>query len=490
MDVKLDELRAAADTTLPGFDYPISRHPWYLHQERTDDPADLLPIARHLVTKRYGRNALAVEPDDQLLIVTYPHQNEVVFDVMQRALLEAGATSVDRLDLGDLGEVEEYSAADGWREITDRLAPMIESGVQFTADAARIHEFMQDRPGFTGVFAAEAGRGHLRRATSQKFRNNWLYSSYEDLVSRANAFPDELWRAIDWGVVRGLRDAAAVRITSPEGTDIGWEVTEQQAALWPEGAYVAGHIFGSTIQGIRRGHKVETYIEEAKALYPTLNGVVAGTSNHTGYYPHIEVHVEEGMISRIDGGGRYGDLWREVVDRYADVRYPGYPRKGWAWFNDASIGTNPKSYRQIETLWSYNYSWTNLPERAQAGVVHFGFGAEHWDPTFLEFAREHRVPTMHFPHVHNMFATFEIKRRSTGAWEKLIDKGRLAILDDPDIVRLANAIGSPALLEYDWIPALPGINYPGDYQRDYARDPVAWIRREQQGEFAPRGAAA
>jgi hypothetical protein len=189
------------------------------------------------------------------------------------------------------------------------------------------------------------------------------------------------------------------------------------------------------------------------------------------------------MIARIEGGGHYGDLWREVVERYRDTQYPGFPYPGWAYFNDASIGTNPKSYRQIETLWKYNDSWTNLPERAQAGVIHFGFGAEHWDTTFLEYAKRNKLPTMHFPHVHNLFATYEIKQRSTGEWVKLIDKGRLTALDHPRVVRLANSLGGTHHLEYDWIPALPGINYPGDYARDYAPDPVAWIRREQTGEF-------
>jgi hypothetical protein len=86
--------------------------------------------------------------------------------------------------------------------------------------------------------------------------------------------------------------------------------------------------------------------------------------------------------------------------------------------------------------------------------------------------------------VHNLFSTYEIKQRDTGEWVKLIDKGRLTALDDPDIVRLANTIGGPELLEYDWIPTLPGLNYPGDYFRDYANDPVPWIRRDQEGEFA------
>ena len=99
-------------------------------------------------------------------------------------------------------------------------------------------------------------------------------------------------------VVEAFRNAAEVRITSPEGTDIGWKVTEEQAELWPKGAYISGHILGSTIQGIRFGHPVETFLREADRLMPTLNGVIGGTSNHTGYYPHISVTVESGMITR------------------------------------------------------------------------------------------------------------------------------------------------------------------------------------------------
>jgi hypothetical protein len=289
---------------------------------------------------------------------------------------------------------------------------------------------------------------------------------------------------IDLSIVAEFANAAAVRITSPEGTDISWDVTEEQAGLWVKGAFQSGHIMASTIQGIRFGHSVETFVEQARTLFPTLNGVVAGTSNHTGYFPHISVHVEGGMIAKIDGGGRYGELWREVVERYRDVQYPGFPYKGWHYFNDSSIGTNPKSARQIETLWKYNDSWTNLPERAQAGVIHFGFGAEHWDQTFLRYAKENHLPTMHFPHVHNIFATYSIKQRDTGEWKNIIDKGRLTVLDDPATIRHANSLGDTSLLQYDWIPALPGINHPGDYHKDYANDPVAWITRDQQGEFA------
>jgi len=485
MTVDLASLTPGAPAPLPGFALPAPRHPAYLRQPRVSTAEELLPIARAHVRRKYGRSALGdIRPNDEVLLITFPHQNELVYEALRRAMLEAGVAKVDRIDMTDLGiEPKTYSAAEGWREITDRLAAMVEDGVEFNVASAALKRYLEDRPGYTAIYAGEAGRRHWKRVAGQRIRNNWVYATYEDLISRANSYPDELWAAIDNRVVEHFADSAEVRVTSPEGTDIGWQVTAEQSALWVKGAWQSGHILGSTVQGIRFGHDVKTFLREAEIIMPTLNGVVGGTSNHTGYFPHIEVHVERGMIAKIEGGGRYGELWREVVERYRDVQYPGFPYKGWAYFNDTSIGTNPKSYRQVETLWKYNDSWTNLPERAQAGVIHFGFGAEHWDQVFLGYAKQHKLPTMHFPHVHNLFATYRIRRRSSGEWHTLIDRGRLTVLDEPAIVRLASALGGPGLLEYDWIPAVPGLNYPGDYRRDYAADPVAWIRREQAGEL-------
>ena len=72
-----------------------------------------------------------------------------------------------------------------------------------------------------------------------------------------------------------------------------------------------------------------------------------------------------------------------------------------------------------------------------------------------------------------------------GQQVKLLDKGRLTTLDDPEIRRIAQKYGDPdELLREDWIPAIPGINSPGDYERDYARDPVAAITAEHRKAYA------
>ena len=101
---------------LEGSEYPAPRYPAYLRQERTDDIEALLPLARSLVRRKYGRMALDVSPEDEILIITAPHQNPVVFEVMGRALQELGVKKVDQVSTADLGlPVEEFSAADGWR---------------------------------------------------------------------------------------------------------------------------------------------------------------------------------------------------------------------------------------------------------------------------------------------------------------------------------------------------------------------------------------
>jgi hypothetical protein len=64
---------------------------------------------------------------------------------------------------------------------------------------------------------------------------------------------------------------------------------------------------------------------------------------------------------------------------------------------------------------------------------------------------------------------------------KLIDKGHLTTLDDPEIRNLAARYGNPdEVLREAWIPAIPGINVDGSYSRDYAGDPGSWIAKEHQ----------
>jgi hypothetical protein len=480
----------ADQTGYPQFAYPSPRYPDYIRRARATTIEELLPVARVHIGRRYAFPALGpVLAGDHVLLMTYTSQDPLVMETVKRAMLEAGAKQVDVRTWSDLGVREpdkRWSAADGWRECVEPIGPMIEDGVEYKVEATAVRGFLEHQPEYNAFWAGEAGGNHWRRTTSrEKYRGNFLFSTYESFISRCSAYPDEIWRLIDRKLLQQFRRAAAVHITDPQGTDVSWDLTDEEAELWVKTATVPGHMLASTIQGIRRATPVSDLLRHHQRHYPTLNGVVSGTANHSGYYPHIRVHMERGMVVKIEGDSRYADLFREVVDRFKDAEYPGFPYKGWAYFNDCTIGTNPKGIRNREGLWGYGDRQANLSERLRAGVIHWGWGAEHWDQTFIEYARERHLPIMHFPHVHNYFSDYVIKDRQTGEWIKLLDKGWLTVLDDPDVVRVASLYGDPKnILGYDWIPTLPGINYPGDYAKDYAPDPVSWIRRDVDGEFA------
>jgi len=55
--------------------------------------------------------------------------------------------------------------------------------------------------------------------------------------------------------------------------------------------------------------------------------------------------------------------------------------------------------------------------------------------------------------VHNYFAMFEIELRGTNSWYKIVDKGWLTAMSDPEVRAMANRWGDPEeLLSYDWVP--------------------------------------
>jgi hypothetical protein len=57
----------------------------------------------------------------------------------------------------------------------------------------------------------------------------------------------------------------------------------------------------------------------------------------------------------------------------------------------------------------------------------------------------------------------------------VIKRGRLTVLDDPEVRKVAARYGDPdEILKEDWIPKIPGISAEGSYS-DYANNPAASI---------------
>jgi len=472
------------------------RFPGYIQQE-TKSHDELAAVAEAAVQRSGGRGALGpIDRGAVVLIVTTEDQDDSILELISDAMKAAGASSVTARKWSEFGlPTGSYSAADGWRELSDdHVNTVIEAGERVEQEA--LLQLLEREPQYTHIYAGDAGEGHFKMAIGERFRANWMYRRREDLLARYTNFPVQIQRLLERKLIDMFARAAAVHITDPEGTDLSWEVSEDEAKLWKQGAWIPWHIIGTTIEAVRfaqvrpafGGNRIDSlrkFAPIAAEHYPTINGVVAGTVNHTGFFPRIEVTVEGGKIGSVKGGGEYGRRLAELIDRYKNVEYPGYPGPGYHFINDATIGSNPKTFRAVETLWNTATPWYGGGnERYRAGVIHFGFGAEHDDPEFLAFGRKNRVPIKHMAHIHSYFPTYEIKDRNSGEWFKVIDRGRLTVLDDPAVRRLASLIANPDdLLAYDWVPAVPGINYPGDYERDYAGDPVKWVERDVAGEF-------
>ncbi len=337
------------------------------------------------------------------------------------------------------------------------------------------------------VFTGYGGREGTRKDLGEhghKFYGNFIFDDYHELVSKVPFYPGDLWRLVEERVIEPLAWADRAHITDPEGTDVTFDVTEQQAKDWAESTYYPGHLFLFPHQGTTRLPAIfyPTLTRWIAAFIPQAEGVVAGTRSHTGVFPRIEIDLKDSRVTEVRGGGEYGDGWRAFMrwPKLNEVQYPYYEDigKGYFWAYECALGTNPKFYTRFDEAMQGRW----MTEREAAGVIHWGFGVEvrsdrpGEEGRFLEFRKKTNAPRGHWFHIHNMFITFRLRIRGTERWLTLVDKGRITALDDPEVRLLASRYGDPdEILRAEWVPSIPGINAPGDYQKDYADDPWTHI---------------
>jgi hypothetical protein len=299
----------------------------------------------------------------------------------------------------------------------------------------------------------------------------------ELLASEAHRLPYPVLEAIDrwtWDRVRGARQ---VRVTDPEGTELTMTISpdyfdaERTAynpvavRQWlgdrptPWSTYLPGHVLAKPWFALPG--------DDAR-------GVMAGTMNHIGPYPRIELEVRGGQVVDVAGSGAFADGLRTILADTCRVHYPEQPGPGLLHWWEAALGTNPKIARPADR-WLEGWACA-LPERVRSGVLHLGFG------TVIGSQVERRaaaagLPVGHY-HVHLYFPSV-IVQTTAGSEEVVVDAGHLLALDAPEVRAVAAQYGDPDdLLTEAWVPAVPGINVAGDYLADYAADPVAWTRRE------------
>jgi len=448
-----------------------------------------LAQARMMTKKERGRAAMGpVKKGDKILIVTMPDQDQQVQEAVTQALKEEGAERVDFIFEHQLsgGSPEIVSVADGWKEAdTMENAPWNMSGSDFYSDLSEnLKNYFNDHPEYTGVFYGLGGRNALTRQLGEhgkKFRGCWVFNNWEEFLSKTWTYPDEIEMEIERKIIDMLGKASAVRITDPEGTHLEYNLTPEQAKRWQNGAWFYGHLLLDPLQATAQESATQFKVTpDVPPVFRDINGVLAGTSGHMGYFPRMELFFEHGRLVKVKGGGKYGEMISDMMERYKNVHWPGYPDKGFFWYCDCALCTVVKSFRRTSDMFNSYWRLPNITERNRAGIFHMGIGSRMHGREYLNYAKENKLPTGHI-HVHVYFATFEIKIQGSDYWYKVIDKGTPTGMWHPDIRALAIKYGDPdELLSFDWVPPLPGINCDGDYAKDYAPDPIAYLKKRME----------
>jgi hypothetical protein len=460
--------------------------------------AELDRVAKKLVELEYGRYALGpVKKGAKLLIQVPIHQEERVLNAIKKALLNAGAAEVDVVSEKEVMKWKtspRYSSAKSWEEfyfftahfgyrkfIDDSDIPSDIRQLNYAILDSTSKYVKSLKKKYDAFYAGPGGWTHYKTVVGGPYKSLWPYTNYEYCKLFAD-FPQEVWMAVEDRIKSLMPQVAEVRVKDEEGTDLKFTMTEEEAKLWREESQPSNHLF----------------MFPRPPSFPDANGFIAGTSNHFGFYPYCKVQIRHGQVVKVEGGGKFGDLWREYLDRFENTQYPGVPEPGYYYIHESALATNPRGFRNPKEFGKTNIFMTNDSERNRAGVLHWGLGLQALDfierkrpfkdkfDKMMKLAKEKDLPYTHSAHIHNFFLTYEVRLRDSNKWIRLVDKGRITLFDQPEFRELASKYGNPdEIFRYDWVPAVPGISYSGNYFNDFAKDPISWVEKEMK-EIMPK----
>ena len=532
----------------PQNDYPAARFPDYLIKPNTID--EMMPQAMAAVAQKGGRTPLGLaDPGDVVLIVIPWNADPLIQQSIQQAfatrkveariIFENELVNIPKEDMQALADAKAlFKAGDGQQESSaflERLGafpdfnvykefvkrtdpvyyhatwPELKYPNEMTAELDRnywtatpnaVIAYLDEHPEVDKVFYQTGGRTNAKSSLKHqgaKFIGNYTYVNHFDLMSKVPNVPADVWRMLEGKIIDPLAFSDRYEISDPEGTVMWGDVTPDEARSWGDGSYQQGHLYMLPSQASGR-------YPYSRINYPAIgdnwivpkqtrtHGVIASTNSHATNHARIEVHLKDGYIDSIKGGGLYGDGMR-VSMKYPNINtamWPFQTKPGFWWLYEAGTGTNPKYFKHPAEI----LTGQNLSERNAGGVIHWSFGTEiqngpepgntMMSPKSIAFAKEHDLPVGHGMHHHSLMPTFQIRLRDTGNWITLIEHGIVQTYVDPEVRALASRYGNPdELLRRDWIPELPGITVPGNYNEDYASDPgsywINWANSIQDG---------
>lgn len=416
-----------------------------------------------------------IKPGEKVLLVEKSTDDPAVTEALISAMHEIGA-HIDIFHVDILDRPLTY--IDEFRGMMYNVAG-IEPDPMFDLWRSRIRwlEDVAQREGYSLLIQGEGGK--LPDLDGVRYEGiPW----YHRITFPAAGYPWPVWDLINevaWKPIWEQGRGGRARITDPEGSSLEFGLREEHwtaehyesrnARRRFESKYYLGHLYGHPTPPYDAG---------------TATGVIAGTLNHYGRpFPRAEAVLEEGRLVELRGGGEYGEFWRELMDTTKNIKYPEYPGEGLFWLWECAIGTHPKMVRPPVAFSLAGHA--AMFERLRSGYIHFGIGTAHNNPSEL-WAREQGHPYGHV-HIHQLFPTYTLITRA-GEEIPIIERGRLVALDDPAVRRKAEEFGDPDdLLSEAWIPAMPGVTVEGDYERDYAPDPAAWIEANDRNVALAEG---
>ena len=431
----------------------------------------LLEAARVIVRgpslNRTKTAGYAIESGEKILLVAKTTDDPAVTEALTTAIRELGASvDVFHVDVPD----RPMDALDEFRGLGHNI-PGVSDDPAFNLWRERFKwlETLAEEQGYALLIQGDGGA--LPKLNGVRYEGApWFHR----VTFPAAGFPWPLWDLINqktWESIWEHGRGGSVHLTDPEGTDLQFDLKDEHweaehyagARRRFEPKYYLGHLYGWPTPPYNLPLRAE--------------GVVAGTINHFSRpFPHCKAYMEGGKIVRVEGGGEYGDKWRELMELTEDIHYPEFPDKGLFWWWECAIGTHPKMARP-----PYAFSLSGhaaMYERLRSGYIHIGLGTANGNAA-EKWAEERGLPWGHL-HIHLQFPTYVLTTKD-GEEITVIRDGHLTSLDDPEVIALASQYGDPKdLLAESWTPPLPGVSVPGDYERDYASDPAAWLEQRDR----------
>jgi hypothetical protein len=411
-----------------GSDLPAPRAPKRVRVTRLEQ---VLPNARILVRRPYNwlvgaQYGLGLKEGERLLIVASGIEPLVVQALVVAAQEVGVTTDVIAKDVSALArragrEEFDYERFDPSRHLAYR-------GVTSRATPEWLAAMVDDYDMVLGF----AGRGtqYGRIGRNRTVRSAGLdYSRAEQLASPAVSYPDELLELIARKTWNTLVNGRNFRVTDPRGTDISFTMDETNIERLKETRGMSTYGERSLERPI--AHDASVQLEPQLNRRPDARGVMV--SKQTGYMPQgIKIYFEGGQITGVEGGGAVGENIREALERFKNVQYPGYyPGPGVGWMEEIAMGINPK------------IGPAGLLRR-RSGMIQLAFGTDRHN---LVNDEDPTLPVNHRDINFFYFVSCEVDGT------KLVENGRLKILDDPEVRRLAAKYGNPdELLREDWIP--------------------------------------